>query len=316
ASKLPSPDTKVVDVLAARNYKFEPTEFTYTQRDVMLYAVGIGASRRDLNIVYELSPDFQTFPTFAFVCMFNSRSNYEQFIPTFNPMMLVHIGQSVEFFREVPTSATLSITHRVVDIIDKPKGIVLITGSRVKDKESDVPICESETTLFIAGIGGFSKAAGYKSPPSADRLRTALISGKTPEPPPNKTVIQKTSPEQAVLYRLLGSYNPLHIDPEMAAKGNFKAPILHGLCTLGFSSRHLVNEMAGGDARKLKALKVSFSSPVYPGETIQTNMWIDKSNPNRVLFSAKLIERDIIVIANAFAEFSEPPKFSIAKSNL
>ncbi|OMJ28295.1 Peroxisomal hydratase-dehydrogenase-epimerase, partial [Smittium culicis] len=316
SSKLPSPGTKVVDVLAARNHKFAPTEFTYTQRDVMLYAVGIGASRRDLNIVYELSPSFQTFPTFVFASILNNKPEYEKFIPNFNPMKLLHTEQTIEFFGEVPTSATLLISYRITDIIDKLKGIVLVVRAIVIDKESKRLIAECETITFIAGIGGFSKVSGYKSPPSADRLAISLISGKTPESPPDKTIIQKTSPDQAVVYRLLGSYNPLHIDPEIAAKGNFKEPILHGLCTLGFSCRHLVNEMACGDARKLKALRARFSSPVYPGETIQTSMWIDKSNKNRVLFSAKVVERDVTVISNAFAEFSGPLKAAIVKSSL
>ncbi|OMJ17253.1 Peroxisomal hydratase-dehydrogenase-epimerase [Smittium culicis] len=316
SSKLPSPGTKVVDVLAARNHKFAPTEFTYTQRDVMLYAVGIGASRRDLNIVYELSPSFQTFPTFAVIPAFFVKANYEQFIPKFHPMMLLHGEQSVVMHSEFPTSATLVCTPQIVDIADKVKGAAVTMKISLVDKSNNKLIAECESTSFIRGIGGFSKVLGYKRAPAASRLPVSLITAESPKSSPDNTISQRISPDQAAVYRLSGDYNPLHIDPEMAAKGNFKDPILHGLCSMGFASRHLVNGMAGGDPSKLRSLKVRFSSPVYPGETIQTNMWIDKSNPNRVLFSAKVVERDITVISNAVAEFSEPAKISVAKSNL
>ncbi|OLY79613.1 Peroxisomal hydratase-dehydrogenase-epimerase [Smittium mucronatum] len=316
SSKVQSSDSKIVDVTAARNHIFEPTEFTYTQRDVMLYAFGIGASRKDLNIVYELSQHFQTFPTFAVIPAFFVKADTHLFLPKFHPMMLLHGEQSVQMHSEFPTSGTLVCTPRIVDIADKIKGAAVTMRISLVDKSNGKLIAECESTSFIRGIGGFSKAVGFKRVPSPVRLPISLITAETPKTSPDNSISQRISPDQAAVYRLSGDYNPLHIDPEMAAKGNFKEPILHGLCTMGFASRHLVNGMAGGDPSKLKAIKVRFSSPVYPGETLQTNMWIDRSDPSRVLFSSKVVERNITVITNAVAEFYQPAKVSTVKSNL
>ncbi|PVU99288.1 hypothetical protein BB559_000840 [Furculomyces boomerangus] len=307
----------LVDVQAARDHKFPSVEFTYTARDAMLYAVGIGASRKDLPLVYELSPKFQTFPTYAVIPSFFVKARIGQFLPPYHPMMLLHGEQSVVIHEPLPTAATLILTPQVVDIQDKVKGAAVTLKINLVCKKTGKLLAESESTSFIRGIGGFSKNPKYKQPAPAARNPLSVYAAETPSSPPNATIAQKISPDQAALYRLSGDYNPLHIDPEMAAKGNFKEPILHGLCSMGFASRHVVNGMAAGDASKLKAIKVRFSSPVYPGETIQTSMWTDKSNPNRVLFNAKVVERNITVISNAIAEFSSPVSPSLnLKSNI
>ncbi|OMH82610.1 Peroxisomal hydratase-dehydrogenase-epimerase [Zancudomyces culisetae] len=317
--KLPAQNVKApkqvsVDVEAARADVGETKEFKYTERDVMLYAVGIGASRHDLNIVYENSPDFQVFPTYPVIPAFFVKSTFQKHLPKFHPMMLLHGEQFVQIHKPLPTSGTLLCTPELVDIADKGSGAAVVSRLVMKDTSGNL-IAEAESTAFIRGIGGFSKAPGFKkpSPPKRNPVATAVVAA--PKRTPDAVVAQQIGPNQAAIYRLSGDYNPLHIDPEMAAMGKFDQPILHGLCSMGHAARHVVNTMAQKDGRKLKAIKVRFSSPVFPGETIETSMWIDSANPKVVLFNARVIERNVQVIANGIAEFSEPAKVSASQNS-
>ncbi|PVV01939.1 hypothetical protein BB560_003623 [Smittium megazygosporum] len=302
---------KVVDVVAARNHKFPPSEFVYTPRDSMLYALGIGASAKDLHLVYELSPKFQVFPTFAVMPAFFVDARANQFLPEYHPMMLLHGEQYIEIKDKFPTSGTLVCTPSITDIVDKTKGATVTMRITMVDKRTNKVVAISESTSFIRGIGGFSKAPGYKQPPSINRPKLATAAPKMPSALPDRIISQAIGKDQAALYRLSGDYNPLHIDPEMAAKGNFKQPILHGLCSMGHAARHVINGMANGDPSALKAMKVRFSSPVYPGETIETRMWIDKSDPKTVLFEARIPERNVVVISNAVAVLDRPASSSV-----
>ncbi|KAJ2734163.1 hypothetical protein IW152_002502 [Coemansia sp. BCRC 34962] len=294
-----------VDLARAYADKSEPQVFDYTKRDVVLYALGIGASRRDLPLVYENSDAFQTFPTFAVLTAFHTRQDIMSYLPPFNPMMLLHGEQFVEIHRPIPTEGRLLCTTQIVDIQDKGKGVTAAGRITMADNEGNV-IAVAESTTFIRGIGGFSKKPGFKALQGPERSAAATAANVIPKRSPDAVLSQKTSEEQAAIYRLSGDYNPLHIDPEMSKLGGFKTPILHGLCTFGYAARHIVELAAKGDATKLKNIKARFSAPVIPGETLETSMWADKSNPKRVLFQVRVVERDTIAIANAAVEFSTP----------
>ncbi|KAJ2053771.1 hypothetical protein IW146_001398 [Coemansia sp. RSA 922] len=298
-------DEDKVDLARAYADKSEPQVFDYTKRDVVLYALGIGASRNDLPLVYENSDSFQTFPTFAVISAFHTRQEVMSYLPPFNPMMLLHGEQFVEIHRPIPTEGRLLCTTQVVDIQDKGKGVTAAGRITMADKDGNV-IAVAESTTFIRGIGGFSKKPGFKALQGPSRPAAATSDNAIPKRSPDAVRTQKTSEEQAAIYRLSGDFNPLHIDPEMSKMGGFKTPILHGLCTFGHAARHVVELAANGDATLLKNVKVRFSAPVIPGETLETSMWADKSNPNRVLFQVRVVERDTIAITNAAAEFSVP----------
>ncbi|KAJ1943835.1 hypothetical protein EC988_006135 [Linderina pennispora] len=292
-----------VDLEAAYSAIGKPENFDYTKRDVILYALGIGAKRTDLPLVYEHADNFQTFPTYAVIPAFFTRLDITEFLPEFNPMMLLHGEQYIEVFSPLPTEGRLVCTSQLVDIQDKGKGLTCTARLTMKDKSNNV-LAISESTSFIRGIGGFSKKPGFEPVKGPERPQAALAANTKPARAPDAQLSQKTSEEQAAIYRLSGDYNPLHIDAEMSKLGGFKTPILHGLCTFGHAARHVV-ELAGVDASKLKNVKARFSAPVIPGETLETSVWADK-DPKKVLFQVRVVERDVVAISNAAAEFSVP----------
>ncbi|KAJ2520940.1 hypothetical protein H4217_001715 [Coemansia sp. RSA 1939] len=299
-------DEDKVDVAGAYAAASEPQAFDYTKRDVVLYALGIGATRNDLSLVYENNDSFQTFPTFAVIPAFHTRLDLTAFLPPFNPMMLLHGEQYVELLRPIPSEGRLLCSTQIVDIQDKGKGLTAAARLTMTDADSNV-IAVSESTTFIRGLGGFSKKPGFKAPAAPTRAPAATAANAIPSRAPDAVCAQKTSEEQAALYRLAGDYNPLHIDPEMSKLGGFKVPILHGLCSFGYAARHVVKlAAAGADAALLKNIKARFSAPVLPGETLETSVWADRSAPSRVLFQVRVVERDVIAISNAAAEFSAP----------
>ncbi|KAJ2159155.1 hypothetical protein GGF46_003243 [Coemansia sp. RSA 552] len=298
-------DKQSVDVAGAYAAKSDPQPFDYTRRDVILYALGIGASRRDLPLVYENSDSFQTFPTYAVIPAFHTRMDLTEFLPEFNPMMLLHGEQFVEVYRPIPTEGRLLCTTQIVDIQDKGKGLTATGRLTMSDSDGNV-IAVSESTSFIRGLGGFSKEPGFKAIKGPKRPAAATAANAIPKRSPDGVCSQKTSEDQAAIYRLAGDFNPLHIDPEMSKLGGFKTPILHGLCTLGYASRHAVKLAAGNDASKLRSVKVRFSAPVIPGETLETSVWADSADNKRVFFQVRVVERDVIAISNAAAEFTGP----------
>ncbi|KAF9139183.1 hypothetical protein BG015_002133 [Linnemannia schmuckeri] len=235
-----------VDVEAAKSLTFPSESFSYTERDVILYNLGIGAKRTDLHLVYENSEAFTAVPTFGVIPSFAAMNGvpFGEILPSFNPMMLLHGEQYLEIIRPFPANAKLTSTPYVVDILDKGKGCVATIG-------------------------------------------------------PDHVVTEKTCEDQAALYRLSGDWNPLHIDPEMAAVGGFEIPILHGLCSFGIAGKHIFNAYCNNDPNSFKNIKVRFAKTVNPGETLETSMWREG---NKVLFQVRAIERDAIVISNAAVE--------------
>ncbi|KAJ2082006.1 hypothetical protein H4R24_001922 [Coemansia sp. RSA 988] len=294
-----------VDLAGAYANKSEQQPFDYSKRDVMLYALGIGASRRDLPLVYENSDNFQAFPTFAVIPSFSTRTDLTEFIPAFNPMMLLHGEQFVQIHRPIPAEGRLQCTTQIVDIQDKGKGLTATGRLTMTDQNGNV-VAVSESTSFIRGLGGFSKKPGFVAVKGPERAAAATAANVIPKRSPDAVCSQKTSEEQAAIYRLSGDYNPLHIDPEMSKMGGFKTPILHGLCTFGYAARHVVKLAARNDPAKLKSIKARFSAPVLPGESLETSVWADKNNNCRVLFQVRVVDRDVIAISNAAVEFTEP----------
>ncbi|KAF9180123.1 hypothetical protein BGZ51_000098 [Haplosporangium sp. Z 767] len=291
--KVISADGKV-DVEAAKSLSFESEVFEYSERDVILYNLGIGATRKDLHLVYENNDAFGAVPTFGVIPSFTAMNAvpFGEILPSFNPMMLLHGEQYLEIIKPFPTHGKLTSTPYVVDILDKGKGCVVTVGVKTADENGE-DICINEFTMFIRGAGNFG---GKKD--GADR-GAATAANQAPSRKPDHVIQEKTNEDQAALYRLSGDWNPLHIDPDMAAVGGFDVPILHGLCSFGIAGKHIFKTYCNNNPESFKNIKVRFAKTVNPGETLETSMWREG---NKVLFQVRAVERDVIIISNAAVE--------------
>jgi len=278
----------------AKKAKSSGTEFTYTNRDVILYNLGLGAKRTDLPLVYENDDNFHPISSFGVIPPFNADVPYslDEIVPNFSPMMLLHGEQYLEVRQyPIPTEATLVAYPTLVEVIDKGSAAVVVQGSLTKDKATGRDVFYNESTVFLRGCGGFGG-----SNKGADR-GAATAANKPPSRKPDFVIEETTTAEQAALYRLSGDYNPLHIDPSFAAVGGFKDPILHGLCFFGFATKHIEGKVG----RPVKSIKVRFASPVFPGQTLQTEVW--KVSEDKVVFQVRVRETGKLCISNGGAEF-------------
>jgi acyl dehydratase len=259
--------------------------YEYTDRDIILYALGVGATTKELPFVYE--KNLQVLPTFAVIPAFPVMMGIGQVVEI-NPVMVLHGEQRFEIRNPIPTKGKLTTGGKIGAIYDKGSGAVIVVDSETKD-EGGTTIFVNRASIFVRGAGGFGGERG----PSASSQNVP------PEKKPDYTVEYKTSEDQAAIYRLSGDRNPLHIDPDFAKLGGFDKPILHGLCTFGHVGRAVLHSACGSDPARFKDFEVRFSGVVYPGETIVTEIWHESDK--RVLVQAKTKERGESVIANASA---------------
>ncbi|KAI9030129.1 hypothetical protein CLU79DRAFT_695494 [Phycomyces nitens] len=283
-----------LDLAAIKKERFEVFTFDYTEREAILYALGVGCKRTDLKYVYENDEEFSVLPTFGVIPSFVAMNAvpFNDFFPDFNPMMLLHGEQFLSLKKPIPTSGTLKSQARIVDILDKGKGAAVTVGVTTVDESGDV-VFENEFTLFIRGSGGFG------GPKKGEDRGAATASNTPPSRKPDVVITEKTTEDQAALYRLSGDFNPLHIDPSMSAIGGFDVPILHGLCSFGISGKHVLKAFGNNDPENFVNIKARFAKHVFPGETLETQMW--KEN-NKIIFQTRVVERDVIAISNAAVE--------------
>jgi acyl dehydratase len=266
--------------------KSEGDAFRYTDREVMLYALGVGFGRDPLNqqelrFVYE--NDLKTVPTFATVIGWGQATLARSGI---NYLMVVHGEQRLTLHKPLPSQADVLADERVVGAIDKGegKGALILLEKVIREKESGDKLCTLGATIFARGDGGFG--GPQQGAPTPHPL---------PEREPDLVVSCETRPDQALLYALSGDRNPLHRDPNVAKLVGYGRPILHGLCTYGTACRAVISSVCNYDAAKITGFDSRFSAPVYPGETIVTQIWVDG---HVVSFRCKLKERDVVVLNN------------------
>ncbi|KAL4793876.1 hypothetical protein BDV19DRAFT_390857 [Aspergillus venezuelensis] len=284
---------------SAKKATTDGTPFDYTDRDIILYNLSLGAKRTDLPLVYENNEHFQALPSFGVIPWFNTATPWDMgdIVKNFSPMMLLHGEQYMEIRKfPIPTEAKTKTYPKLIDVIDKGAAALVVAGYTTKDVATGEDLFYNESTVFIRGSGGF----GGSPKPTAKRPKAAVAAYKPPSRNADAVTEEKTSEDQAALYRLNGDRNPLHIDPEFSKVGGFKTPILHGLCSLGVSGKHVFQKFG-----PIKNLKVRFAGVVLPGQTLKTEMW---KEGNTVLFQTTVVETGKPAISGAGAELLEGAK--------
>ena len=271
-----------------------PQERSWTSTDALLYAIGVGAGLgdplRDLQFTTENTAGVQqqVLPTFG-VLMAQARASGD--LGDFDRAMLVHAEQSIELHQPLPVAGTLRTASMVTGIYDKGSGALVESENHAVDAATGEPMVTTRASTFIRGEGGFGGDRGSSQP------------WELPDRAPDHKVVQQTRPEQALLYRLCGDRNPLHADPAFAARGGFSRPILHGLCTYGFTGRALLLELCGSDPARFTSMSGRFSRPVLPGESLVISIWVG-GNGSAQFQTAK--EDGTVVIDRGVVQFKEP----------
>ncbi|XVE94464.1 hypothetical protein REPUB_Repub02eG0011000 [Reevesia pubescens] len=283
------------------SHKFPESTYTYTERDVAVYALGVGACGRnavdtdELKYVYhENGQQFiKVLPTFSALFSLDSVP-LDKDLPglKFDPRLLLHGQQYIEVYKPLPSNATIQKKVSLAGLHDKGKAAVLEIETRIYEKESGELLSMNRMSVFLRGAGGFSDPSHpftYSNYP-ANQASAMRI----PESQPFAVFEDCTQPSQALLYRLSGDYNPLHSDPMVAKVAGFSRPILHGLCTLGFAVRAIIKCICRGDPDMIKNISGRFLLHVYPSETLVTEMWLEGS---RVIYRVKVKERNRAVLS-------------------
>ncbi|CAI0435422.1 unnamed protein product [Linum tenue] len=283
------------------SHRFPEVLITNLNRDVAVYALGIGACGRDavdedeLKYVYHENgqKSIQVLPTFS--ALFSVGIMMKGLdIPglDYDPRLLLHGQQYIELYQPFPSSASLVNKSSLAGLHDKGKAAIAEIETKTYEKGSGKLLCMGRSTAFLRGAGGFSKSSQPYSYSTYPKDQIGAI--EIPKSLPSAVFQDLTQPSQALLYRLSGDYNPLHSDPNIATVAGFSRPILHGLCTLGFAVRAVIKSICRGDANAVKNILGRFLLHVYPGETLITEMWLQGS---RVFYQTKVKERNRAVLA-------------------
>lgn len=259
-------------------------EVHWTARDTSLYALGVGLGRDPIDsgdLSYLIGGSPITLPTMAASLAVGKGIGARQMGISFR--QVVHLGQEVTLAAPLPAEGRSNASTRVVDAFDRGpgRGAIIVSETLFTDAESDTEIARSRSTIMARADGGF----GGPPPPPRD--------WSPPRETPDTIIRFETRPDQALLFRLSGDTNPLHADPAVAAAAGFERPILHGLCTFGMAARAINSINGGATPPHIRQIKADFSSPVYPGETLEFELWQDG---DRIDFRVRAAERNVTVL--------------------
>ncbi|SAM07747.1 hypothetical protein [Absidia glauca] len=296
-----------VDVEKAVGHKYKPERLSCNRRDHILYALGVGVSEDELKYLFELNPDFTVLPTYPLVLGLKGDSSdvnlYQDRatgggplpgMPPFDQNKLVHGEQSFEVINPWPVAGGSFIAQKsCTGVFDKGSGMVIEQTVDIYGEQDKKLYSRLVGKSFVRGYGGWNGPKGPKA-----------VSYTPPERKPDAVEVFASLPNQALLYRLSGDYNPLHADVDLAPKVGFPKPILHGLSTYGACAHGIIKALANNDPSRFKSIEARFASPVFPGETIETYMWkVDNPKDPKtfgVIFVAKSKERNVVVVNNGF----------------
>ena len=265
-----------IDPSVAIGAELGSVEFSWTESDVLLYHLAIGAT--DLSYTLE-GPALQVLPSFGVVApTFHMTDPPPLDLPgcDINLAQVVHGSQSISVTGPVPTIGSATVTTRISEIWDKGKAAVIWQEGVAVSPEGE-ELWTTRSSIFVRGEGGWGGDRGSSTPV------------ELPDRAPDADATYDVLPQQALLYRLCGDRNPLHADPDFAKAAGFPAPILHGLCSYGIVLRTLTEELLGGDATRVGGFGVRFAGVVFPGETIRVRGWRED---DRILASATVAGGD------------------------
>lgn len=273
-----------IDADRLKTMEFPAGDFVYDETRTMLYGLAAGMGRDPLDgdeLPFVAVPPLRALPSMATVVAWDD---------TWLPMTgidvsrVVHGEQRITLHKPLPAAATVRSALRIVDVFDKGegRGAVLYVRTELTDLADDSPLATLDSTVFARGDGGFGGPQGNPPPLS-----------QVPDREPDETVHYAGLPNQALIYRLLGDYNPIHSDPDFARSVGFDKPILHGLCTYAIATRALVKAVCDHHPERARHIEARFTAPVYPGETIATQIWRDAKGAS---FRSLVPERDTVVL--------------------
>jgi acyl dehydratase len=260
--------------------KGDPVKRSWTSKDALLYAVGVGAGTSELAFTTENTKDTpqRVLPTMAVILGGGGVPMNK--IGSFNPAMLVHGEEGIELFDEIPPEGEIESVGEITAMWDKGKGAVVEMVSASTLVATGKPLFNVRMSIFLRGEGGFG---GERGPSNTF---------EAPSRKPEHEVTYQTREDQALTYRLSGDRNPLHSDPSFAKLGGFDRPILHGLCSYGFTGRALLHTLCDGDPSRFKSMDARFSKPVMPGDALTISMWVDG---NECTFQTKNQHGDVVI---------------------
>ncbi|HEV2781748.1 MAG TPA: MaoC/PaaZ C-terminal domain-containing protein [Actinophytocola sp.] len=273
-----------IDPAVAIGAELPEVEFSWTSSDVLLYHLALGAGPDDLR--YVLEDRLRVLPSFGVVA-----PSFRTFEPPavrfpgieIDLTKVLHGSQSITLHRPVPTTGKGVARPRIADVWDKEKAAVIVQEAAVADP-AGTPLWTTRSTIYARGEGGFGGERGRSMRPQP-----------APDRGPDSIVDIPTLPQQALLYRLCGDRNPLHADPEFAARAGFPRPILHGLCTWGMACKAIVDAVLDGDVTRVGSYSATFSGVVFPGETLRVRIWSDADHHTATVH---VVERDAPVLVD------------------
>ncbi|HEY2759005.1 MAG TPA: MaoC/PaaZ C-terminal domain-containing protein [Pseudolabrys sp.] len=278
-------------------FKIPDVEQTYSPKDCILYALGVGLGLDPLDVnqlAFVTEKNLKVLPTYALVQGYAPYWIFEADAGVTREKT-VHGEQGLILHEPVAPSGTVISRNRIVDVVDKgkDKGALVYSELQVIDKASGRLLATLNQTTFCRADGGFGAPATKRDTPPPYAL---------PDRAPDMVCDLPTRPEMALIYRLSGDLNPLHADPEFAKAGGYPRPILHGLATFGVAGHALLKSVCGYQPQRMKAMSGRFSAPVFPGETIRTEIWRDGGI---ISFRARVVERGVVAINNGRAEITD-----------
>lgn len=280
----------VIESLRRANYR--PVEQTLNSQDVMLYGLALGfgsdpCDPKQLRFVYER--ELEVFPSMAITLCYPGRTEPSPLKGKLDPRQVLHVFQGFELLRPIPIGRVLVGQQRTTGVHDKgPRGVLWTYENHVRERESGAVVCVLKGAS-LSRIGGVATGPAGSTPPPRS----------LPPRPADAVADIPTLPQTALIYRLCGDLNALHADPTLAREGGFPQPILHGRCTFGLAARAIVEAFCPNEAGRLRTMEARFSAPVFPGETVRTELWIDGQD---VQFRCTVAEREAVVLQHGFAQ--------------